>query len=459
MAFADLRAFLGFLKSQEEELLEISEAVDPDYEAAAVLGFRRHNAPAIILENLDRYPDWKMAANVLGTRRRVALALGVPEEEANAEYFRRKSQAIPPREVSTGPAKEVVIVAPVEVRDYLPVPIFHQDDAGPYITAGVCIAQDRTTGRYHLGIHRVQVKGGNRLGIFLANPPLANWLEEAEDRGERLEIAIAIGVDPALLLAAVARIPTRPGLPDKMAVAGGLRGEPIEVTPCETIGVKVPAAAEVIIEGKIIPKVREKEGPFGETSGYYFAFDNPVLEVTAICHRRSPIYQAIVPGAGEAETVVGLCSASEIEHHLSEMVSGFRGFAFLPGTCCFQGVVALRKKTSAEARRAALLAMALDSRLKQVVVVDEDVDIHSPEDVTWAVATRCRPDQDILILSGLPGYPIDPAVEGTSTAKVIIDATKPENRAADFKRAMPLPSAQAKAARIWQRYLEGGRQT
>ncbi|MCR4419926.1 MAG: UbiD family decarboxylase [Clostridia bacterium] len=457
MAFTDLREFLKVLAGLPGELLEIEEPVDPEYEAAAVLGYRPRNGPAVLLRDVARYPGWRIVGNVLGTRRRVALALGVGEEDLIAEYFRRRCSAIPPKEVPTGPVKEVVITAPLDLKDYLPVPTFHEGDAGPYVTAGVCIARDKASGRYHLGIHRIQLKGGNRLGIFLANPPLATWLESRESCGERLEIAIAVGVDPAVLLAAVTRSPVGPDRPDKMSIAGSLRGEPVELVPCETVDLRVPATAELVIEGRIVPGRREKEGPFGETSGYYFTFDNPVLEVTAICHRKAPIYQAIVPGTDEAETIVGLSSVSELIHRLREALPGFCGFALIPGTCGFHGALSLKKKTKAEARQAALLALSLDPRLKQVTVVDDDVDVHSPEDVTWAAATRCRPDEDIIVLPRLPGYPIDPASDGSSTAKVIVDATKPEAETERFRRAVPHPSAVAKAEGIWKRHLQGGR--
>ena len=453
MAFADLREFLKLLEGLPGEMVKIAEPVSPEYEAGAVLGFHRRNGPAVLIEEVAGYPGWRIAGNLLATRRRVALALGVPEESVTTEYFRRKSEGVPPREVNTGPVKEVVVTAPLDVREQLPVITFHEGDAGPYISAGVCIARDKTTGRYHMGIHRVQVKGGNRLGIFLANPPLSTWLEEAEGRGERLEMAIAIGVDPVLLLAAVSRAFRGP---DKMSIAGSLRREPVELVPCETIDLRVPATAEVVIEGKIVPGWREEEGPFGESTGYYFTFNNPVLEVTAICRRKSAIYQAIVPSGGEGETLLGFCSASEIIHHLTEMVPGFGAFAFVPGTYCFHAALSLRKKNKAEARRAALLALTLDPRLKQVVVVDDDVDVYSLEDVAWAVATRCRPDRDVIVIPGLPSYPIDPAAEGSSTAKVILDATKPEDGAEKFRRVFPLPSARAKAASIWKRYLQGG---
>lgn len=446
MAFQDLREFLAYLEGVPGEIVRFSEPLDPRYEVAAVLGYHKKGGPAVVVEEVRGYPGWQVVGNVLGTKRRVALALGVPEEEVSTEYFRRKSAGLPPVEVEQAPVKEVVKREEIDLTKTLPVLTYHEGDVGPYITAGICIARDRATGRYHLGIHRLQVKGPNRLGILLANPPLSTYFAAAEARGEALEVAVAVGVDPLLMLAAVSRAGHGP---DKLAIAGALRGEPVPLVRAETLDLLVPATAEVVIEGRILPGVRELEGPFGESTGYYFAFNNPVIEVTAITHRSRPLYQAIVPAGAEGETILSLCSASEICHYLAELVEGFRGFAFLAGTYCFHGVLSLKKKNKAEARRAALLALSLDPRLKQVVVVDDDVDINSYEDVAWAVATRCRAEEDIIVVPRLPSYVIDPAAVDGAADKVIIDATKPPAEEGRFARIRTAAAAMAKAQSLW----------
>lgn len=452
MAFQDLRQFLARLEDIPGELVHIHRPVAPQYEAAAVLGFHGEGGPAVILENVRGYPGWRVVGNVLGTRRRVALALGLAEEEVNTGYFRRKSTGLPPVTVNAAPVKEVVITREIDLTALLPVLTYHEGDAGPYLTAGVCLAYDKASGRYHLGIHRLQVKGPDRLGILLANPPLATHFAAAEARGAPLELAIAVGVDPALLLAAVSRAA---GGPDKLAIAGALRGEPVPLVRAETLELMVPATAEIVIEARTIPGVREPEGPFGESTGYYFAFESPVLEVTAVTHRTQPLYQAIVPAGPEGENILSLCSASDLQHYLGELVEGFCGFAFVPGTYCFHAVLCLKKKNKAAARRAALLALALDPRLKQVVVVDDDVDFTSSADVAWAVATRCQPDRDVVVLRDLPAYVIDPSAVQGMTAKVIIDATKPPAIAERFVRIKPPPAARALAERIWREEAGG----
>jgi 2,5-furandicarboxylate decarboxylase 1 len=211
----------------------------------------------------------------------------------------------------------------------------------------------------------------------------------------------------------------------------------------------VPAMAEIVIEGHILPGVCEPEGPFGETTGYYFAFETQVLEVSAVTHRARPLYQAIIPASAEAETMLGFLSMAEICQHLEELVEGFRGFVFVPGSYCFHGVLSLKKKSKAQARRAALLALNLDARLKQITVVDEDVDINSPQDVLWAVATRCQADTDIVVVPHLPAYIIDPSARNGVSAKVIIDATMPPGEEGRFIRCKPTAAAWAKAVKIW----------
>lgn len=453
VAFNDLREFISYLRGFPGEVAVLHDPLNPRYEVAPVLSYRGAGGPVVEMDNVLGFPGWRIVGNVLGTRRRVALALGVSEDKLGTEYFQRKDIGLPPTEVEDGPVKETIITEGIDLTTTVPVLTHHEGDVGPYITAGLCIARDKKSGRYHMGIHRLQVKGPRRLGILLANPPLSTYFSTAEACGEPLNVAIAIGVDPALLLAAVTRASR--GL-DKLNIAGGLRGEPISLVKATTSDLMVPATAEVVIEGRMLPGIREAEGPFGESSGYYFGFDNPVIEVTAITHRNRPVYQAIVPAGAEGDIILGLCSASEICDYLSELVEGFCNFVFVPGTYCFHGILSIKKQNKAAARRAALLAMSLDPRIKQMIVVDDDVDINSHQDVSWAMATRFRADKDLIVLPGFPGYAIDPMTVDGSTSKVVMDATKPDNDVGRFTRIRPVMSARIKAEQVWAKWGEKG---
>lgn len=443
MPFDDLRGFLERLESIPGEVRHIADPLDPEYEVGAVLSYLRKPGPAVFAESIKGYPDWRVIGNVLGTRQRVALALEVDQDRINSEYLKRWRNPMPPVEVSDAPVKEVKHIGDIDVTDILPVLTFHEKDGGAFISSGVCVARDEVTGSYHVGIHRMQVKGPNRLGIVILNPPLSNWYSRAESRGEALEIAVAIGLDPMILIGAIGHGQ------DKLAIAGGLRNKPVPMTPAETLDLMVPANAEIVLEGRVLPGIREPEGPFGEATGYYFDSVSPVLEVTAITHREHPIYNAISPIGPETETITALVSGSSISRRLAEMVDGFCDFAFVPGSFCFQGVLSIKKKSKAQSRRAGLMAMCLADRLKQVVVVDDDVDVSSSEDVAWALATRCRPEEDVMIMTGLPSYVLDPAARDDASGKVIIDATKPDGEVERFERIRPENNALSKAERIW----------
>ena len=177
------------------------------------------------------------------------------------------------------------------------MPIFSERDPAPFITLGVCISRDPKSGGKNTSIYRLQVKGRNRLGIMAQH--LVRQLVEAESMDKGLPIAIAIGTDPVLPLATQWMAPYGT---DELALAGSLRGAPVEVVKAETVDLEVPATAEIIIEGMVLPNVREEEGPFGEVSGYYTPSNpKPVIEVSAITHRRNPIYQAALTGMPTTE--------------------------------------------------------------------------------------------------------------------------------------------------------------
>lgn len=423
MAFGDIREFLEHLGSIGE-LLTIQEEVDRRFELSAVLRqVTTGEGPVVLFENIKGYSDIRVVGNVLGSRRRLTEALGCSGTELLDTFIQRRNQPLEPILVDTGPVKEVLLTNDLDLNTLLPAPVFHERDAGPYLTAGIAIARDPETGQQSMGIHRVAVKGKDRLGIFLANPPLAHYLAKAEGLGQPLNIVIALGVDPLLMLAAIVK--HLPGDPDKFSVAGGLRGEPLKLIPAETVQLNVPAFAEIVIEGQVLPGIREAEGPFGESTGHYFQNDSPVIQVTAVTHRHNPLLQVVLPWAMEPDLLLSLGSGFEVYAGLKALCPKVKDLALVPGTCTFHAVVAVEGASSGEVRRIIHLALNLDRRMKQVTVVDTDVDIHDFREVAWAVATRFQADRDTVILTGLDSYVIDPSVQpGGATAKMGLDATK-----------------------------------
>lgn len=428
MAFQDLRGFLEY-QHRKGELLTVREEVDRKFELSAVLRkVATGEGPVVLFENIKGFSGIQVVANVLGSRRRLTEALGCSGGELLETFIKRRNQPVEPVVVDSGPVQEVIHKGDIDLQRLLPAPVFHEKDAGPYLTAGIAIARDPETGQQSMGIHRVAIKGKERLGIFLANPPLSNYLARAEKLGQPLDIAIALGVDPLLMLASIVK--HTPGDPDKFAVAGGLRGEAVKLVRAASVKLNVPAFAEIVLEGQVLPGVREGEGPFGESTGHYFSNDSPVIRVTAVTHRRNPLLQVVLPWAMEPDMLLSLGSGSEVYAGLKALAPKVRDLALVPGTCTFHAVVAVEEASPGEVRRIINLALNLDRRMKQVTVVDDDVDVHDFREVAWAVATRFQADRDTVILTGLDGYVIDPSVQpGGATAKMGLDATKKQRDA------------------------------
>lgn len=237
---------LGFLKVLEEEgeLVHITEEVDPKYEVAAVIKEAgKRGGPALLFECVKGYA-MPVAGNLLGTARRLALALETQPGKEYETYLERKKQPVEPIVIDQGPIHETVYTGEaVDIPGMLPVLTYHEHDVGPYLTQGVVVMRDPETGRQTMGIHRIQVRGPRRLGLYLASRASSEFLRKAEQKGESLDVAIVVGVPPSVLLAAVAWFP----FGDKLALAGGLRGAAVPLVRGRTVHVDYPAQAMIAI--------------------------------------------------------------------------------------------------------------------------------------------------------------------------------------------------------------------
>jgi len=423
MATLDLRTFLDVLK-KNGELLAVSDEVDLRFELSEWLRqFDRLNGPALLFERIKGHST-AIAGNLVGTRNRLALAFGLRNEEKLVETYRkRRAAAIKPRRIKDGPVKAVVIRDAKKIDLYsLPIPIYHEGDGGPYITCGILTSSDPTSGLRSMGLHRLQVQGKNRLGVHLTNPPISTFAANAEKDNRVLDVAISLGVHPVILLASVVSSPVE----DKLAIASSLLGRPLALTKCETSDVDVPAHAELVIEGKVLPHERQSEGPFGETSGYYFSDQSHVIEVTAITHRVSPILQALHPTVQEVALLGGPAGEAEIMQMLRDKGFAVQDLVLTGASNRTHVILSLRKRHDSDPKQLLHFLLAGVPFIKHAVVVDDDINIKDAQDVEWAMATRCQGDEDLVVISGLRGRSIDPSRKpGLVTAKVGIDATAP----------------------------------
>jgi len=431
MAYRDLREFLQALE-QEGEVLKVKQELNPRFEMSAAMKLI-NDGKVVQFENITGYPGKKAVGNILGTRRKIARFMGVPEETLTQSFTDRKGQMIAPQVVESGPVKEVIIKDNIDLGSLLPALTYHEKDISPYLTSAIAIARDPETGVQNIGLHRIQVKGGNRLGILLANPPVATFWQRAESAGKGLEVVLAIGADPAIMLGTMTKA-TLEG-PDKIAVAGGIKGEAIELTPAESSDILVPAHAELILEGRIIPNYTEQDGPFGETTGSYFEFQSPVIEVHTVTHRCDFIYQFMQVWGVEPDVILSLGVSADNLSNLKKLVPTLRGINFAPGTCMFNAVASVHGATPTEVRQFMTMILSMDQRIKQIVVVDDDVDIFDMREVQWALATRFQADRDLLLLTGLKGYVIDHSIHADgSTSKIGLDATKKGENPEQFEK-------------------------
>lgn len=441
MAWRDLRALIDGLGSG---VRRVPEPFSPRFEIAAALREARADAPALLFESVLGHPGWRVCGNLIASRERLARAFETPAADLAETYLQRRQQGIAPIGATQVPVKDVIVTHADDLTGLLPILTHHELDAAPYITTGVVLCNEPGSGRRGMGIHRMQVHGPRHLGLFLANPPLTLFHAAAEARGERLPVAIALGLEPAIVVAAVCKV--GPLVPDKMAIAGALRGEPVPLIRGETIDVQVPARAEIVIEGHVLPGVRRAEGPFGENTGAYFSNESAVVEVSAVTHRREPIYPGLTPWAADVDMLLWLAAGTKMLGQLRAHIGGVTNLEIASGTAGFSMVISVHGTSRTEVRRLIHLALAFDKRLKSVTVVDDDVDIRNPREVAWAMATRHRPAHDTIIVTGTEAYVIDPSTGGVGEgSKIGFDATRGGSSGTEKARLEPAALAKARA--------------
>jgi 2,5-furandicarboxylate decarboxylase 1 len=429
-ASADLRSWLQRLAatgrlavarngvSLIDELAAVSKKLELE---RAVMFPRPGGHPMTVVSNLFVDRSW------------VADSIGAPTGDLLARFQQAVQRPLPWTEVKDAAAQEV-IHHDVDLVKLLPVPKHNEHDSGPYITAALLIALNPKTGVQNVSIHRCQVSGPDRIGVLLLPRHTHHYFRMAEEAGEALEIALVIGVHPACILAsqAIAALDE-----DEMEIAGALMGAPVEMVKCRTNQVRVPAHAEIVIEGRILPGIREPEGPFGEFPQYYGPRANrEVIHVDAVTHRRNAIFHTIVGGGMEHLVLGEIPREATLLEHLQRSFPNVRDLRLTRGGICrYHLVVKIDKRSNGEPKNIIMGAFGGHYDVKQVVVVDLDVDIDDPDEIEWAVATRFQADRDLLVVSGAQGSKLDPSSEEGISAKMGIDATKPvEAEVMKFKR-------------------------
>jgi 2,5-furandicarboxylate decarboxylase 1 len=435
--FTDLRRWLAHL-SDSDRVAVIREGTPLEHTLAAIAK-RLDGRQAAYFPKPGGHA-MAVVSGFMSRRAWIAEAMGVPESELLQRFRDAAEHPIAWREVPKGEAPcQQVVHRERDVREVLPVPTHSEHDNGPYITAGLVIARNPKTGVQNVSINRIQVHSKDRMAILMLPRHLWAFYKAAEARSEALEVAVVIGIDPLTLLASQAIAPIDC---DELEIAGALHGAPLKVAKCLTNEVRVPADSEIVIEGRILAGIKEPEGPFGEFPKYYSAREHrEVIQVDAVTHRRDPIYHTIVPAEMEHLLLGSIPREATLLAHLQRSFPNVLDVHLaIGGVGRYHLYIKISKTHEGQPKNVICAAFGAHYDIKQVIVVDDDVQVHDPQQVEWAVATRFQADRDLVVIPGAQGSVLDPSTtvgqhftDGTPpaphlqglSAKMGLDATRP----------------------------------
>ena len=433
--FTQLRPWLSHLAGSNR-LIATKKNVLLKHELAAIAK-NLDGRSAVLFPNPDghRIP---VVSGFMSSRSWIAEAMGVEEADLLHAFRSACDHPLPCQLIKDPPCQEVVH-KDVDVRTLLPVPTHSEHDSSPYITAGLVIARNPKTGIQNVSINRIQVNSKDRMALLILPRHLYAFQQAAEEMTQPLPVAVVIGVDPLTLLASQAIAPIDS---DELEIAGALHGKPLEVAKCVSNGVWVPANAEIVIEGHIPPGVRELEGPFGEYPKYYSPQEKrQVIVVDTVTHRKDPIFHTIVPAELEHLLLGSIPREATILSHLRRSFpSVLNVHLSLGGVGRYHLYVQIKKTHEGLPKNVIMGALSSHYDVKHVVIVDDDVDVHDPSQVEWAVATRFQAKRGLVVIHDAQGSILDPSTtvglpvnadgtipsqyQGTSS-KLGLDATKP----------------------------------
>lgn len=408
------------------KIKKIENEINTKYEAAKVL--REHPKDTVILTNI-KDSDIPVVSGICNTREKIAESLNCEVNELTGKIIDGMNN--PKKVTKFIDLKDEYTSKRIDLNK-LPILTHYKRDGGAYITAGVVFAKDPETGVQNASIHRMLVLGKDKLAIRLVPRNLYTYFQKAEEMKKDLDIVIAIGMDPATLLASTTSIPIDY---DEMEVANAFKNGDLTLVNCKA-DIKVPDA-DIILEGKILNGERAKEGPFVDlTDTYDVIRDEPVIKLTKMHLKENAMYHAILPAGFEHKLLQGLPQEPRIFNAVKNTVPTVQNVVLTEGGCCWlHAVVSIKKQTQGDGKNIIMAALAAHPSLKHVVVVDEDVDIFDPQDIEYAIATRVKGDDDIVIVPKARGSSLDPVAkpDGTTT-KVGVDATKTLGAEEKFER-------------------------
>ena len=468
----DLRSAITLLQSIEGQLISTNTEVDLYTELTSIYRYvgaggtcqrPTKNGPAMMFNTIKGFPHMQVVIGLMSTRERVGYLLKCKTEKLGFLLSDAINNLIHPKIIKENAQCQEVIHFATEtsfdLRKLLPVPTNTEEDAGPYITMGMCYASDPETNKSDVTIHRLCVHNHDELSIWLTpGRHIGMFHKKAEKMNKSLPISISIGVDPAIEIAACFEPPTTPIGFNELSIGGALRGYPVELVQCVSINELAIAHSEIVIEGELLPKIRVREDKNTNTGKAMPEFlgytgkaksEVPVIKVKAITHRKNPILQTTLGPSGEHVNMVGIPTEASILYMLNRAMPNFvlNIHAHPSGGGKLLLIIQVKKISSNDEgrqRQAALIAFSAFSELKHIILVDEDVDIFDTDDILWAMQTRYQGDVDTLTIPGVRCHPLDPSQvpeyspnisEKGITCKTIFDCTMPWHIRHRFKRS------------------------
>jgi 2,5-furandicarboxylate decarboxylase 1 len=422
--FDDLRGFIEFL-GEKSELVTINKEVSSKNEAATVqMKILREMDKAVLFTNIDGKRH-RMLGNIYTSRRIISYMFGVePQNLVEKIMSFKTARRYPPKFIEKGVCQEVIYKDFKDIRDVVPIPWNYEKDASYYITAGIVVVEDIETGKINSAICRMMYREGRFLNVYFA-PMQRNWLvfNKYKDLKRDMPIAIIIGADPFVMFASEAGIQYEK---DKFEYAGAMKGWPVEVVPCKTVDLYVPANAEYILEGVVSWEKTGMEGPMGENQRVYGPTgENPIVTISCITHRKNPIFQNILPGTVEEQSLLAIPMEARVLEQLRRISPSVITINLLPNlmNCVIQ--IGDYPPVQRGLVKNLLMTVLADPWIKYAIVVDKDVNLDDPNEVNWAISTRADLSEDLLMIKNSWGFVMDPSRKSKTdpVTKIGIDAT------------------------------------
>jgi 2,5-furandicarboxylate decarboxylase 1 len=426
----DVRRFLADYRAEHpEDVITIDRPVSDDQDATALIWnlADKGQHPMLHLRNVSGI-DSEVLCNIFASRERIARLLGSTAENLHEAYQARSNRPFTPEVLESGPITEEIISGDAVDLNTLPMLNHFDTDRAKYITSGIIIGEHPETGAGNLSYHRAMIHSKNSLATSLhSRGHLWRLMNMAKEKGKPMPVAMVIGGHPLFMIAASARLAFGE---DERDVAGGLMGEPLQVVRTPKYGIRVPAHAEIVLEGVLDPEAHVEEGPFGEFTGYSSdRSTNNLFTVETILRRRDAMLVSVAGGNSAEHLNLGrVPREAEVVEKLKARFPSITAVHYPSSGTHFHAYIAMNQTREGEARQVMLGLLGWDQYLKNVVVVDADVDITKDSEVLWALATHFQPHKDVVIIEGLPGNALDPSASGIgTTSRMGLDATRGPN--------------------------------